>query len=235
MGTDGPVTFWRALWLINRLQVKRFTRQLSGGLRLFSKKDPGAKRTATQKKSRTGWLLNGFIALSMVYVFGNISYQSVSNIIEATGTVPVASPAKPGVVPGAVPAAAKTVPQKAPARRRTVLPREPGFALPGKVLSALTLEACLFFIAAMLLAIANGEQVKPDWDLEWQATLPVPLSTLLFSRILARSLTNQTGLFILAPFMAIIAWRSGFGTLAPAIGLAAALPLLVIAATQDFA
>jgi membrane protease YdiL (CAAX protease family) len=231
MGTNAPASFWRALWLINRLQVLRFLRQLGGGLRLFSKKDPGTKRTATKSKNRTGWLLNGLIALSMVYVFGNISYRSVSNIIEATGAEPIAAPAKSRAAPGATPAVSKPVPQRAPAQKRAVLPPAPGFALPEKVLSTLTLDACLFFIAAMLMAIANGELVKPDWDLEWQVTLPVSLSTLLFSRILARSLTNQTGLFILVPFISVIAWESGFGAFAPVIGLGAALPLLVIAAT----
>jgi membrane protease YdiL (CAAX protease family) len=231
MGTDTPAGFWRALWLINRLQVLRFTRQLGGGLRLFSKNAPAKKRTATQKKSRTGWLLNGFIALSMVYVFGSISYRSVSNIMEATGTAPVAATAKPGAVTGAATAPSKAGQPRPAAQKRAALPPAPGFALPGKVLSTLTLEGFLFFVGAMLFAIANGELVRPDWDLEWQATLPVSLSTLLFSRILARSLTNQTGLSTLAPFLAIIAWESGFGALAPALGLAAALPLLVIAAT----
>jgi ABC-2 type transport system permease protein len=231
MSTGSPVTFWRALWLINRIQVLRFARQLSGGLRLFAKKDPGAKRTATQKKSRTGWLLNGFIALSMIYVFGNIAYRSVSNIVEAAGSSPIAAPAMPRAASGAAPAAAKTVPQRATAQKRVVLPRAPGFAFPGKVLSTLTLEASLFFIAAMLMAMANGELVRPDWDLEWQATLPVPLTTLLVSRILARALTNQTGLITLAPLIAVIAWESGFGVLALVFGLAAALLLLVIAAT----
>src|SRR5215475_1277332 len=98
MVTNAPIGFWRALWLLNRLQMRRFARQLSGGLRLFSKKVPTAKRTATQKKSKTGWLLNGFIALSMVYAFGSISYRAVSNIVEATGTAPIAAPAKPGAV-----------------------------------------------------------------------------------------------------------------------------------------
>jgi membrane protease YdiL (CAAX protease family) len=86
-------------------------------------------------------------------------------------------------------------------------------------------------MAAMLMAVANGELVKPDWDMEWQATLPVSLSTLLLSRILARSLTNQFGLITLAPLLTIIAWESGFGALAPVFGIGAALPLLVIAAT----
>jgi ABC-2 type transport system permease protein len=223
MKTDAPASFWRALWLINRLQILRFIRQFSVGLRFISKKDTGTKRTATRGKTRTGWLMGSFIALTMIFGFGNISYLSVSTIIEAAGTTPAA------VVPAA--ALDKAAPLSAPAKKRAALPNAPGFALPGQVLSAFTLQAALFLIAAMLLAIANGELVKPDWDLEWQATLPVSLSTLLLSRILARALTNQSGFITLAPLMAIIAWKCGFEALGLIIGLGAAFLLLVMAAT----
>ncbi|MGO8955587.1 MAG: lysostaphin resistance A-like protein [Rhodomicrobium sp.] len=243
MDKTSPAGFWLALSLLIRLQIIRFARQLTGGLRFFRRKEAGAKRAATSGKSKNSWLLGGLIALSMVSVFTNIAYQAVSNIRETAGTVRLLSTAMPKAVrakkppPTAAPKAAlaaKTQIAAAPrpySTRRMALPAADGFALPPKVLRTLTLEALLFLVAITLVAIASGELTRPDWDLEWLATLPVPLSTLLCARILGRAAVNQMGLFALVPFIAIVAWESGYRALAPLIGFAAAMPLLVIAAT----
>lgn len=236
MDKTSPAGFSQALFLLLRLQIVRSVRQITGGLRLFRKKDADEKRAATAGKSKNSWILGGFIALSMLYAFGNIAYQAVSNIREAAGTVKLLSTAVPKAAPAAKKASPAAKPPVVPAQRphsarRLALPVAEGFALPPKVLSTLTFEALLLLIAVTLVSIANGELTRPDWDLEWLATLPVPLSTLLSARILSRAAVNQMGLFALLPFVAIVAWASGYRALAPLIGFAAALPLLVMAAT----
>jgi ABC-2 type transport system permease protein len=233
------VGFLRAQTLLIRVQSVRFARQLTGGLRLFGKRDAGAKRDATPGKSRNSWLFGAFIALSMAYVFTNIAYHAVSNIGEALGSVRLLSTAMPKAAPsakaGAKPATAQRGPAVASQRtystRPLPLPPAEGFALPAKVLKALALEALLFFIAIILMPIANGELTRADWDLEWLATMPVPLTTLLSARIFARSVTNQIGIFALVPFLAIVAWFSGYREAVLLAGLAASIPLFVIAAT----
>jgi membrane protease YdiL (CAAX protease family) len=89
----------------------------------------------------------------------------------------------------------------------------------------------LFLFASTLLAICNGDLTRPDWDLEWLATLPLPLGTLLSARIAARSVVSPAGLSALWPFLLVVAWAAGYGVLSPVIGCIAVLPLMVMAAT----
>jgi len=114
--------------------------------------------------------------------------------------------------------------------RRTPLPPAPGHALPLGVLQACALEIVILSVATLLTLLAAREFAAPDWDLEWLVTLPVPLTTLLAVRIAERTLVNPTGLLTLWPFLSIISWRCGAGLAAPLIGLAVALPLLLIIA-----
>jgi membrane protease YdiL (CAAX protease family) len=215
-----PIGFAQALWLLLRLQVIRFGRQMIGGFRFFRPKPAAPKRAATRGKLRRNWLIGGLVALSTCFAFVNLGYQTLSNIEQSMGSVPVSvsqpRPAK----------ATKTT-------RRTPLPAAAGFTQALNVLKGTILITCLFLFAAMLLAISNGELTRPDWDLEWLATLPLPLSTLLSARIFARSISSPMGLSALLPFLSVVAWKSGYGYTAPLMGLAATIPLLVIAATAQ--
>jgi hypothetical protein len=109
------------------------------------------------------------------------------------------------------------------------LPAAPGSLLAPGVLQAATLAATLLFMAALFVALANREFARPEWDLEWLVTLPVPLSTLLWSRLAERAVTNTPGLVLIAPFLSMIAWECGFRWSAPAIGVALAFSLLCLA------
>ncbi len=230
MAQASSIGFSRALALIFRVQALRFVRQLTGGLRLFGKAGGDAKRSATAGKNKQSWLFGSFVAISMLFVFSNIAYKSVINIEEAAGTALLPVSASPKQNPSAKPPAAVNVKRAAPARR-VILPHAPGFAFAPSVLGALTLALGVFLLAVTLVAIGNGDLARPDWDLEWLATLPVPLSTLLSARIAVRSAVNQMGLIGLLPFTVITAWEAGYRAGAPIAGLAAALPLLVIGAT----
>ena len=221
----------------------RSARQLTGGIGLFRKKGAEGKREAAPPKSRNSWLFGGFVALSMLFAFSNIAYRAVSNIKEVTGTKRFLSTAMPQ--PGKPKAASQRAqPQTPPAtwssqpaaqllysKRLMTLPPAEGFALPPKVLSTLSFETFLFLIAITMLAIGNGELTRPDWDLEWLAVLPVPLTTLLWSRVIGRAVTTQMSLFALLPLIAIVALEAGYGGAALFVGAAAALPLFLIVAT----
>ena len=86
------------------------------------------------------------------------------------------------------------------------------------------------WFASLLMTVASGELVKAEWDLEWLVTLPVRAETLLWARILERSIVNPSGFIMLLPACIVIAWYSGYRWSAPLVGLLAAWPLLLLAA-----
>lgn len=88
----------------------------------------------------------------------------------------------------------------------------------------------VLWTSSMLLTIASGELVKPDWDLEWLITLPIRSDTLLWARILERSVVNPSGAVALLPACTLIAWYSGYRWTAPLVGVLAAWPLMLLAA-----
>jgi membrane protease YdiL (CAAX protease family) len=96
--------------------------------------------------------------------------------------------------------------------------------------AALALGCLLAANAAMGLGGRNQDLAKPEWDLEWLVTLPVPLPALLVVRVLERTLLNIFGWVLVFPFLAAIAWSCGLGLAALPLGLACALPLLFLVA-----
>ena len=50
----------------------------------------------------------------------------------------------------------------------------------------------LLWTASLLVTVGSGELAKPDWDLEWLITLPIRSDTLLWARILERSVVNPS-------------------------------------------
>jgi len=88
----------------------------------------------------------------------------------------------------------------------------------------------VLWTSSLLLTIASGELAKPDWDLEWLVTLPIRSDTLLWARILERSVVNISGAVALLPACTLIAWFSGYRWTALIVGLLAAWPLLLLVA-----
>ena len=99
---------------------------------------------------------------------------------------------------------------------------------------ALTIGAAflltVLWFASLLLTIGAGELAKGEWDLEWLVTLPIRSETLLWARILERSVVNPSGILALLPACTVIAWYSGHHWLALPVGLLAAWPLLLLGA-----
>lgn len=88
----------------------------------------------------------------------------------------------------------------------------------------------LLWTSSLLVVVASGELAKSDWDLEWLVTLPIKSDTLLWARILERSLVQPMGVLQLYTACLIIAWFSGFRWLAPLVAVIAAWPLLMLGA-----
>jgi ABC-2 type transport system permease protein len=88
----------------------------------------------------------------------------------------------------------------------------------------------VFWTSSWLLTVASGELAKPDWDLEWLITLPIRSDTMLWARILERSVVNPSGAIALLSACVVIAWFSGYRWMAPIVGALAAWPLLLLAA-----
>ena len=88
----------------------------------------------------------------------------------------------------------------------------------------------ILWLSSLLLGIASGELAKPDWDLEWLITLPIRSDTLIWARILERSVVHPVAVVQLGSACMVIAWFSGFRWLAPLVGLLVAWPLVLLLA-----
>jgi ABC-2 type transport system permease protein len=88
----------------------------------------------------------------------------------------------------------------------------------------------VLWASSLLLTVASGELAKPDWDLEWLITLPIRSDTLLWARVLERSIVNPSGAIALVSVCTVIAWFSGYRWTVLFVGALAAWPLLLLAA-----
>lgn len=88
----------------------------------------------------------------------------------------------------------------------------------------------LLFLSSLLLNIASGELAKSEWDLEWLITLPIRSDTLIWARILERSVVQPSGVLQICTTCIVIAWFSDFRWMAPLAGLIVAWPLLFLIA-----
>ncbi len=88
----------------------------------------------------------------------------------------------------------------------------------------------VMWLSSLLITIASGELAKSDWDLEWLITLPIRSDTLVWARLLERSLVQPSGVLQLGTACMVIAWFSGYRWLAPVVGLLAAWPLMLLGA-----
>ena len=211
--TPAPPTAWRAVWLLTRLRLQRLL-NISG--RGFSFKKNNKSRPATSGKRGGRWLLGALLLLPMLFSFGSIARHSVLNMhclldqvaaCQARGSLHTGSHLLDPVI-----AQFMATPFSA--------------ALVG----GLTLQLALLWLVSVLLPLGMGELAKPDWDLEWLVTLPAEKSTLLWARVLERTLVNPAGLLALWPSMTVIAWYAGQGWMSPLSGLLASLILLALAA-----
>ena len=211
--TPVPPTTWRAIWLLTRLRLQRLLNVSGRGL---SFKKNTKSRPATPGKKRGRWLLGVLLLLPMLFSFGNIARHGVLNMHCRLDQVAACQ------AQGSMQAGERLL---APVIAE-LIERPFSTALAG----GLALQLMLLWLVSVLLPLGMGELSKPDWDLEWLVTLPVDKATLLWARVLERTLVNPAGLLALWPSTTMIAWYSDQGWFSPLSGLVASLLLLALAA-----
>jgi hypothetical protein len=211
--TPAPLTAWRAVWLLTRLRLQRLLNVSGKGLAFHR---GGKSRPATPGKKRGRWLLGALLVLPMLFASGNIARHGVLNMHCLLDQVTACQ------AQGSMQAGERLL---APVIAELI-----GHPFSTALAGGLTLQLMLLWLVSVLLPLGMGELSKPDWDLEWLVTLPVDKATLLWARVLERTLVNPAGLLALWPSTTVIAWYSGQGWLSPLSGLAASLLLLALAA-----
>ena len=218
----------RAATLLIRLRARQ---QLNHMLSIYRHRFGGGKRTGTGRKARGGWLIGGLIGIAMLFGVGNIAYRSVENMEHATraGEIRQAAP---------TPAAALRPPgggsrqaARQPLRQEPRIAPAAGSVWTQGTLRGATFLASMAILAALFITLASREILRPEWELEWLVTLPLPLSTLIWGRIAERAFTNAGATVLLAPLFTIMAWRCRHTWTAPVYGVGLTVPILVLIAT----
>jgi membrane protease YdiL (CAAX protease family) len=195
----------RAFWLLLRLRMRRLV-NMSGTMFLRGR---AAKkiRSATSGKHGVRVLITLLMAGVMTAVFINVASSTILNLHCHLDTT---------------------------AHNCTAVHMVSGLALSGTFSAALaqavSLALCVLLLVAIVLPLGSKELAHADWDLEWLVTLPMRRATLLWSRVAERAVGTSVAWLTLWPLCLMIAWHSGYRWTAPLLGLAAALPLMLIAA-----
>jgi len=217
----------RAATLLIRLRARQ---QLNHVVSVHRHRFGGAKRAGTGRKGRGGFLIGGLVGVLMLFGVGNIAYQSIDNmertarqaeIRAARAAAPAPRPPGAGVGRQAV----------QPARPAPRIAPVPGSVWTPAVLRGATFLASMAILAALFVTLASREILRPEWELEWLTTLPLPLSTLIWCRIAERAFTNGGAMVMLVPIFTIMAWRCGYHWSAPLFGIGLTVPLVVLIAT----
>jgi ABC-2 type transport system permease protein len=210
----------RAAALLIRLRVRQ---QVNHVLSVQRFRFGTGKRAGTGRKPRGGFLIGSLVGVLMLFGFGNIAYQSIDNM-EHT--------ARQAEIRAATRSAAPTPRQSVqPARPVPRIAPAPGSVWTPGVLRGGTFLASMMILAALFVTLASREILRPEWELEWLITLPLPLSTMIWCRIAERAFTNSGAMVLLAPAFTIMAWRCGYHWSAPLWGIGLTVPLLVLIAT----
>src|SRR5574343_71085 len=183
-------------------------------LRGFGRKNA---RDGNGGKRTTSWILAAVVAVTMAISLLSISSNIVLNLQCHTVSSSAChqSPASMGGAERNRIAAAE-------------LEQAASFAPP--LQRALAMELGALFLVSVLLSLGSKELAQPDWDLEWLVTLPASRSSLLWGRIVERSVANVIGIFLLSAAYGMIGWYGGKGWVSVPLALLAALALLPLAA-----
>jgi ABC-2 type transport system permease protein len=211
--TAVPPTAWRAVWLLIRLRLQRLLNVSGRGI---SFKKNSRSRPATPGKRGGRWLPGALLLLPMLFSFGSIARHSVLNMHCLLDQV-AACQARGSLHTGNH-------------LLDPVIAQWMATPFSAALIGGLTLQLTLLWLVSVLLPLGMGELSKPDWDLEWLVTLPAEKSTVLWARVLERTLVNPAGLLALWPSATVIAWYSGQAWFSPLSGLLASLVLLALAA-----
>ena len=209
------LTALHTIWLLTRMRCLRQRNLiLHSLLRGFGRKNA---RDGNGGKRTTSWILAAVVALTMAISLLSISSNIVLNLQCHTVSSSAChqSPASMGGAERNRIAAAE-------------LEQAASFAPP--LQRALAMELGALFLVSVLLSLGSKELAQPDWDLEWLVTLPASRSSLLWGRIVERSVANVIGIFLLSAAYGMIGWYGGKGWVSVPLALLATLALLPLAA-----
>lgn len=209
------LTALHTIWLLTRMRCLRQRNViLHGLLRGFGRKNA---RDGNGGKRTTSWILAAVVAVTMLISLLSITSNIVLNLQCHTVSSSAChqSPANMSGTERNRIAAAE-------------LEHATSFAPP--LQRALAMELGTLFLVSVLLALGSKELAQPDWDLEWLVTLPASRSSLLWGRLVERSVGNFIGLFLLGAAYGMIGWYGGKGWASVPLALLAALALLPLAA-----
>jgi ABC-2 type transport system permease protein len=221
-----PVGAWRAARLLIRLRVRRLVNQLQSIIRF---RMGSTARKATSRTSPIVWLLGPLVGIAMLGSFTSMAYQAVDNIQHTLGSTQVRNDDRAARAGKRDSTSERS--GSRPSLRR--LPPAPGSVLAVGVQQGVTLGATLLLFGALLMTLASRDLARPEWDLEWLATLPLPLSTLIVSRVIEKAVTNSIGFVSLAPLFSVLAWTCGYRWTAPLLGIGLTVPMMVLIATAQ--
>lgn len=204
----------RAMRLIAQLRLRRLWNMVAGFR--FRPAKPGS-RAATPAKRRAGFVVTMLVAAFMLVSLTSVASQSLIRmqcyLVESSRCLDYSE--KEGLS----------------LREEIAVDELLAAPLAPPALAALSLQLAILLLASALIPLSSKELAQADWDLEWLVTLPAKRSTLLWGRLLERTVVNPTGWVMLTPLCGVIAWYSGWTWGALFIGIAAALAMMAIAAT----
>ncbi|MES2257849.1 MAG: type II CAAX endopeptidase family protein [Pseudomonadota bacterium] len=201
-----------AMWLLARLRLRRLVNMTFSFRRRQGVHDKS--RAASASKRRGRWLLGVAMALAMTFAFISLAEQSILNL-----HCKLDGPAACGALAAGSPDAVETAARELQAAPFSVV-----------LSAALSWQLTLLWLVSFLLPLGSRELAQADWDLEWLVTLPVRRGTLLWGRLVERSIANPGGVLALWPTCMMLAWYAGHRWSAPLLAVPAALTLLMLAA-----
>jgi membrane protease YdiL (CAAX protease family) len=211
---NAPVGFWRAAGLLARLRLRRIVNQFRAMSRYRkASQDPKMANRASPFRGVFSLLVLVFMFISFVQV----SYTSITNVEQGAAAAQAGSRDSNGT-------------DRAGPSQQHVQPA-PGSVMEARALQGLTIVATLVLLGVLLTAVASVELTKPEWDLEWLVTLPLPLPTLIGSMLVERTVANVFGVIFLGAFLLALAMVCGYGFAAPLPALGLTLVLMFLMAT----
>lgn len=205
-----------------KYRIRRLVHFFSSG---FKKKPKDhSPRTANAKKGMRSWIT--IILLSGIILFqsGFQAYIAQNKMDDVLGSIQVAEDQKE-IFP-----AWNCLKSDYQKEKNSIIckpfPKQGTSLVSEYVAKGIALQLLVLLLTVFVLNIASKEIAKPEWDLEWLVTLPIPLSNLISVRFIERIVVNASGLLIILPFMTVLLWKMGWGYFSAPIGLFLTFALL---------
>jgi membrane protease YdiL (CAAX protease family) len=182
---NAAMGFWRPAWIQVRLRLQRQLNMTSVGLTLNK---TSRSRKATPGKSKAIGISLIFGSL-MLFTFGSMARGALGDLYCEFGA-----------------SAACDAAHRVDSGLHLMVADFASHGFAPALLGALGFLFTLVYLSTLLGAMATREMSRPDWDLEWLVTMPVPRASLLWSRVLMRALVSPVGWMTGLPLALVLAW-----------------------------